>query len=81
MATLERLTNLVHLDMRGQAITNAGLPHLKRLTKLEYLNLLDTRITPSNAIKLTAALPHCRIVFGSSNNAGAVGPLEPLPDK
>ncbi|MBQ76918.1 MAG: hypothetical protein CMQ20_18095 [Gammaproteobacteria bacterium] len=42
-------------------ITDAGLAHLKGLTKLETLSLSRTKITDAGVKSLKEALPDCEI--------------------
>jgi hypothetical protein len=42
-------------------ITDAGLVHLKELTNLQDLNLIETPITDSGVAELQKALPNCLI--------------------
>src|SRR5579885_1387019 len=45
LALLKELKGLVHLDLRGQPVTDAQLIHLKPLTELTHLHLENTKIT------------------------------------
>ncbi|HZV07109.1 MAG TPA: hypothetical protein VE999_18655 [Gemmataceae bacterium] len=45
LAVLKDLKGLVHLDLRGQPVTDAQLVHLKPLTELTHLHLEKTKIT------------------------------------
>ena len=50
---LKRLANsLVHLDLHGTKVTDAGLTHLKGLTKLEELSLINTNVTGAGLVHL-----------------------------
>ena len=60
---LKALENLVHLDVSLTQITDAGLEHLEGLTKLEWLSLIDTQVTPEGVKKLKKALPECVILY------------------
>lgn len=51
----------VSLDLSGKTITE--LDKIKELTKLEYLNLCDTGLTPEQYEDLQAALPDCVIAW------------------
>ena len=42
-------------------VTDAGLEHLKALTKLRYLNLEGTQFADDALEKLQQALPRCKI--------------------
>ena len=50
---------------RTKAITDAGLVHLKGLTKLEVLSLYGTKITDAGIQELKKALPDCKIFDGN----------------
>ncbi|NLE37776.1 MAG: hypothetical protein GX621_07105 [Pirellulaceae bacterium] len=52
---------LSRLCLRGTRITDAGLEHLKGLTRLETLDLRDTPVTDEGVRRLQHALPDCRI--------------------
>ncbi|HTU92802.1 MAG TPA: hypothetical protein VMF69_22160 [Gemmataceae bacterium] len=45
LAVLKDLKGLVHLDLRGQPVTDAQTAHLKPLTELTHLHLEKTKIT------------------------------------
>ena len=49
------------VDLRGIKITDAGLVHLKVLTKLQYLDLRATSITSIGLPDLQQASPACQI--------------------
>jgi len=55
------MVDLKTLDISNTPITDAGLPHLKDLTNLTYLNLIETQITDSGVAELQKALPNCKI--------------------
>ena len=42
-------------------VTDAGLIHLKGLTKLKWLHLDDTQVTGAGVADLEKALPNCKI--------------------
>jgi hypothetical protein len=42
-------------------VTDAGLEHLKGLTSLKYLFLMNTQVTDAGMEDLQAALPKCKI--------------------
>ena len=50
---------LTHLS--GQVVTDAGLDHLKGLTKLETLVLNDTQVSDAGVENLEKAWPNCTI--------------------
>jgi hypothetical protein len=45
-------------------VTDAGLEHLKNLTRLKELDLYDTKVTAAGVAELQKALPKCQIRFG-----------------
>ena len=49
------------LDLSRTQVTDAGLEHLKGLTKLQSLDLRGTQATDEGAKKLQQALPNCKI--------------------
>ena len=51
-------------------VTDAGLVHLKGLTKLQRLYLTDTKVTDAGVKKLQTELPKCRIRHSTSRNVG-----------
>ena len=56
-----RFSRLKGLDLSRTQVTDAGLDHLKGLTKLQLLDLRGTQATDEGAKKLQQALPNCRI--------------------
>jgi len=52
---------LIHVDLRGTKVTDAGLVHLKELTNLHTLYLINTKVTDEGVKKLQTALPNCNI--------------------
>ena len=59
LAYIERLPNLILLDLSNAGITDEGIVHLQRLTNLQYLELAGTRITDS-ALSRLKGLPNLR---------------------
>ena len=57
---MERV-NLKSLDLSRTQVTDAGLEHLKGLTKLVSLTLLNTKVTSAGVQDLQKALPNCKI--------------------
>jgi hypothetical protein len=53
-------------------VTDAGLPQLEGLGRLEHLNLKQTAVTAPAVKKLAAALPRCRIEW----NGGVIEPAK-----
>lgn len=53
------------LTLSGAGITDAGLHHLGRLSKLKWLDLSDTSVVPSSAAakELQGTLPNCTIIL------------------
>jgi hypothetical protein len=62
LATLARFENLVALRLELNPIGNAGLEHLKPLSKLAYLNLFGTQVSDAGLATL-AGMPALREVF------------------
>ena len=60
---LKGLTGLQTLSLSNK-ITDAGLVHLKGLTKLKELDLYGTNITDAGVTDLQKALPNCGINEG-----------------
>jgi hypothetical protein len=54
-------SGLERLNLGKTEITDAGLVHLKGLTKLEGLYLRGTKTTPAGIMSFKEALPVCRI--------------------
>ena len=52
---------VLSVNLGGTQFTDAGLVHLKGLTKLEYLSLNKTKVTDAGIAELKQALPICRI--------------------
>jgi hypothetical protein len=50
-------SQLEWLNLDGTQVSDAGLVHLKRLTKLSQLNLFNTRVTDAGVNELKQALP------------------------
>lgn len=57
------LPAVTELGLRDTGITYGGVRHLKRLTKLRFLDLTGTGITPEGVRELRLALPNCRIDY------------------
>ena len=49
------------LNLNGTDITDVGLVHLKRLTRLKRLFIADTHVTDEGVRRLQEALPKCQI--------------------
>jgi hypothetical protein len=52
---------VVEVNLNDTDLTDAGLAHLKGLTRLQILDLAYTRMTNAGVAKLNKALPHLRI--------------------
>jgi internalin A len=62
LAHLSKFTDLQRLDLSQNAqITDAALPHLKRLTGLKDLDLRGTSLSQTAVAELQRALPNARI--------------------
>lgn len=70
---LEYLKNVPKLEVIGlrynPKITDAGIPHLKKLTKVKSLDLTSCGLTESGIEELKKLLPGCQIL-----------PVPPMPD-
>ena len=61
--TRDEQGNVIGVSQIDSQITDAGLVHLKRLTKLQGLNLYGCQIiTDSGVAELQKALPNCEII-------------------
>ncbi len=49
------------LSLNGTAVSDASVPNLARLTKLERLEVKGAKLTEAGLSRLTAALPLCQI--------------------
>ena len=49
------------LFLNNTKVTDAGLEHLKGMTNLRKLTLVDTQVTDEGVDKLQQALPDCKI--------------------
>lgn len=57
-----QVTSLTSLDLEWTGITDAALPHIKRLVRLRYVSLSNTQVTPAGIADLRRALPLCQVV-------------------
>ena len=55
--------DLTKLHLLNTEVTDAGLEHLKGLSKLRDLSVGDTKVTPGGGKKLQEALPQCRVEY------------------
>lgn len=74
LALLKDLKGLVHLDLRGQPVTDAQLVHLKPLTELTRLHLEKTKITDKGLenLKGLANLEYLNLYGTAVSDAGLV---------
>ena len=64
LAELARLEDLEELGLATNLlITDAGLVHLRKLTKLQHIDLRWTEVTPAGRKRLQQALPELRIEY------------------
>lgn len=61
LSLLKWLVTVDHLSIRGAAITDAGLSHLKPLAHLVEIQLYGTQVTAEGAAELQAALPGTKV--------------------
>ena len=52
---------VISVYLTATKVTDAGLVHLKGLSKLQMLSLSYTKVTDAGVKKLQAALPKCKI--------------------
>ncbi|MBM3982919.1 MAG: hypothetical protein FJ304_22135 [Planctomycetes bacterium] len=66
---------LSYLDLRGTKVSDAGLVHLEKLSKLTdlYLSGKDVSVSETRVKELAAKLPACRIEW----NGGTIAPPDP----
>jgi hypothetical protein len=57
------------LYLNGESVTDECVPDLTRLTGLQYLNLMDTRMTRDGYDQLRKALPNCHIYLALFSDA------------
>jgi hypothetical protein len=57
---MERFPNLHILILEGPKVTDASLPHLKRLKQLRTINLRNTKVTDKGKLELQNELPNLR---------------------
>jgi hypothetical protein len=50
------------LDISRTQVTDAGLEHIKGLTNLEQLWLIDTKVTDEGVEELEEALPQLQVI-------------------
>ena len=55
------LVNVTRVDLHQSGASDALLEHLKRLTQLQELRLIETRVNDAGVKELQKALPKCRI--------------------
>ena len=57
------LVKLEFLHLGRTYISDAGLPHLTGLSKLQELHLTHTHVTAGGVKRLQASLPKCKIAY------------------
>ncbi len=70
LGSLAKLGKLRKLDISGTRITDKGLPSLAKLQSLEVLDVRGTGVTEAGVRSLQAALPRCKIVYGTGDKSG-----------
>ena len=63
LSLVKDFDRLKRLWLQRTQVTDAGLPHLERLTSLRELDLRDSRVTDEGVKKLQRALPNCEIKY------------------
>lgn len=71
LAACERLTSL---QIGSSKITDAGIEHLKGLSKLATITISASGLTPEGIAALRTALPNCRITSFGGGGGGRGGP-------
>ena len=56
-----RADDLTHLRVNGDAAVEGSLRHLRNLTNLQELNLINTAVTDAGVARLQLTLPQCRM--------------------
>ena len=54
--------NLETIDISGTDISDEGIVHLKRFSKLTLLRIQHTNVTPNGVVELQQSLPSCKIL-------------------
>ena len=67
IASLSGMNKLESLDLRGVALSDAGLAHVRKLTGLRSLFLVDTNATYEGVTELRGAVPHTDIISMNSH--------------
>jgi len=62
LPTLAAFTKLRRLDLGSSSVGDGALPHLERLSHLEYLGLRQTRISDNGKERLKQILARCRVL-------------------
>ena len=70
VASLWGLAECLELDLRNTEVSDAGLVHLRQLTKLRFLYLSDTNVTEEGVAMLQKALPDCEIGIERGTHLG-----------
>jgi len=65
LAYLRYLPRLQAVHLEGAEVTDEGLPQLYSLSRLESLDLSETKVSTKAVAELRKALPQCRIVYES----------------
>ena len=61
--TVEELRNLKLLNLTDSKVTDGGLTRLRPLGKLQYLYMINTRVTGKGVANLKRVLPDCSIWY------------------
>ena len=86
LGATEGFSQFLVLILANTKVTDAGLEHLKNLSKLQWLYLDGTNVTDKGVKKLQQALPKCEInwsaasrTYGPVSTVGDPGVLSPPP--
>ncbi|MFO1002753.1 MAG: hypothetical protein U0936_20685 [Planctomycetaceae bacterium] len=61
--TIAGMSSLMSVGVARCQLTDVGLSELKTLSRLNYINLIDTKVTAAGVADFQKALPECKIVW------------------
>jgi hypothetical protein len=72
------LPSVTEINAYRAKISDAGLAHLASMPQLKILDLRDNPVTPAAVERLAAAVPGCRIEWGTTNQREIIEPRTAL---